>query len=928
MDTEEFERELEKALSPNYLLVRRLGTGGMGSVYIAREPALKRLVAVKLLAPELAGIPGFRARFQREAQAVAQLSHPNIVAVHAVGELEDGTPYFVMQYVSGRSMRSRIEHDGPLDVDQARRVIGEVASALAAAHKQGIIHRDIKPANILFDDDSGRALVSDFGIAAVRPSAEGEQDTRLTATGMAVGTPQYMSPEQLLADEVTDRTDVYALGLLGYELLTGSGPFQATSPQELVAAHLRDVPPPLSDRREDVDPELAGVITACLEKDAARRPTAAEVAKRLLPGEGTLLEWPPPGLETLHGRLPRVTARLWVGGLSIGLCALAMIAAGPGIAAPTESLTTSAIWLLGLVGTGVLAWALKALIALGNDMGRALGFGFGWLTVAETLADRRGDAGRLISGMREYSILDDRGRSALRKNRVVREVVSLVGGVLPVPSLLLLGWVASTGRVSPAVAPWVLLGPPLLALFVSAWLEYVELRAVGRARKRLSAGRAPTEGVQHLVEPWYETFEAARRVQPLGRGATGRPLVARAVGGGIAVLVVCAALISLPVAVPGVIASLNMRNIAVPDFSRVEDRILLAEAVRHWGVPPDSSITSLEAGRALYTLLQEPPGSRFPMHPVPRQIDAQWSVLRDTNAFGARLSVIADSLWYRGVGGFTQEETAYLERVASHPGLRELRTVARAAEVDFLGGAFVLPFPDSLSIWDFPIPRLASAREAAYGNVASALLSFSRGRLDEAETRLRETISYGLKVLDGHSLIEGLVGAVIVGIGRHNLEHFYRASGRDADARALRGAYEAALAANETREAARAPLRSRRPATASEVRQAINRIVADSTRPRVSRWEMSSWIAMQSCENIRDLLFGPNAQARAVVERVRTELPRTPSEEAFLEFALRPPKLEPSGSLKTAFYRLAQLSGAVLGNERVPQCTGVWLSVM
>jgi serine/threonine-protein kinase len=188
----------------------------------------------------LAVDPSAKARFQREAQAVAQLSHPNVVAIHSVGELDTGLPYFVMQYVAGESMAARIERDGPLEIADARRALGEVASALAAAHKHGIIHRDIKPANILCDDEANRVLVSDFGIAAVRATGEGDESTRLTVTGMAVGTPHYMSPEQLLAEKVTERTDIYSLGLLGYELLTGGSPFDIGSPREILAAHLRD----------------------------------------------------------------------------------------------------------------------------------------------------------------------------------------------------------------------------------------------------------------------------------------------------------------------------------------------------------------------------------------------------------------------------------------------------------------------------------------------------------------------------------------------------------------------------------------------------------------------------------------------------------------------------------------------------------------
>src|SRR6185295_7878104 len=152
----ELEQRLRAALAPELELLRPIGAGGMAEVFLAREAALKRVVAVKVLSVELADSPEARARFEREAQAVASLSHPNIVAVHRVGKLDDGTPYFVMQFVEGRSMSDRLVQDGPLSVDETRRILGEVASALATAHSAGIIHRDIKPANILHEESTGR----------------------------------------------------------------------------------------------------------------------------------------------------------------------------------------------------------------------------------------------------------------------------------------------------------------------------------------------------------------------------------------------------------------------------------------------------------------------------------------------------------------------------------------------------------------------------------------------------------------------------------------------------------------------------------------------------------------------------------------------------------------------------------------------------
>ncbi|MBK5188702.1 MAG: serine/threonine protein kinase, partial [Gemmatimonadaceae bacterium] len=216
----------ERALAANYELDNELGRGGMGIVYRARDRRLKRLVAIKLLPPELAFRSEIKTRFLREAETAAQLSHPNIVPIYSVDE-RDGLVYFVMALVEGPTLAKKMYEDGQLPVDEVRRVLREVADALAYAHGRGVIHRDIKPDNILLDKESGRAMVTDFGIA--RAIQEGA-DSRLTATGVAIGTPAYMSPEQAAGDrEIDGRTDLYALGVVAYQMLAGRLPFQAAS---------------------------------------------------------------------------------------------------------------------------------------------------------------------------------------------------------------------------------------------------------------------------------------------------------------------------------------------------------------------------------------------------------------------------------------------------------------------------------------------------------------------------------------------------------------------------------------------------------------------------------------------------------------------------------------------------------------------------
>jgi serine/threonine protein kinase len=297
---DELEELLRKELAPELQVVRRLGRGSMGNVYLARESQLKRLVAVKVLSPKLARDAQARARFEREAQSAASLSHPNIVAVYGVGRLSNDLPYIVMQYVQGTTMASRIQAHGKLAVDEARRVIAEVSSAVAAAHKKGFVHRDIRPDNVLYEEESGRALLSDFGIAGILARGDSSQPQRITRTGELVGDPSYMSPEQLMGGEVTERSDVYALGLLGYELLTGRGPYEASSKREMFTAHVQQEPKKLSELRADVDAELEQVLGRCLQKEPEHRPSAADVARRLAglsSGDAT----PIPSVPPIHG---------------------------------------------------------------------------------------------------------------------------------------------------------------------------------------------------------------------------------------------------------------------------------------------------------------------------------------------------------------------------------------------------------------------------------------------------------------------------------------------------------------------------------------------------------------------------------------------------------------------------------------------------
>ena len=256
---------LVAAVGDHYLVEAELGRGGMAVVYRALDLRLNRRVAIKILPPELAFNPNVRSRFMREAQMAAQLAHPNIVPIYAVDERDrEGIVYFVMALVDGESLAARLRREGALRVEEARVIIADVADALDYAHRQGVVHRDIKPDNILLDRRTGRPQVTDFGIA--RAAAE---ESRLTVTGASVGTPAYMSPEQAMGDrDVDGRSDIYSLGIVAYQMLSGEAPFKAVNTPAMLMKQVSEAPPPLKGRREDIPDHLS----AAVERALAKRP--------------------------------------------------------------------------------------------------------------------------------------------------------------------------------------------------------------------------------------------------------------------------------------------------------------------------------------------------------------------------------------------------------------------------------------------------------------------------------------------------------------------------------------------------------------------------------------------------------------------------------------------------------------------------------
>jgi class 3 adenylate cyclase/tRNA A-37 threonylcarbamoyl transferase component Bud32 len=261
----------------DFEIVRLIGEGAKGRVYLARELVLDRLVAIKMLRPELFSDDVARKRFEREARSIARLSHPHVSALYRVGETEENVPYLVMEYVPGRNLAEILETTGPFPTAEALRILAQLSSALNAAHGAGIIHRDVKAANVVWDTDAGRAVLMDFGIAAAVEGASADQ-VRLTTTGQILGDPDSMSPEQLLGEPLTAATDIYSLGVLGYRLLTHEGPYPDSATVDLALAHLQTPARRIEELAPGTDPELSTLLQRCLAKDPNDRPKAVRLA--------------------------------------------------------------------------------------------------------------------------------------------------------------------------------------------------------------------------------------------------------------------------------------------------------------------------------------------------------------------------------------------------------------------------------------------------------------------------------------------------------------------------------------------------------------------------------------------------------------------------------------------------------------------------
>ncbi len=323
-----------------YRIESEIGRGGMGVVYLATQTFPERKVALKLLSPDLASDPAFRERFVRESNAAASIEHPNIVPVYGAGE-SDGQLYLAMRYVEGTDLHSLLVREGRLSIERASRICGQVAEALEAAHERGLVHRDVKPANILLDA-ADRAYLSDFGLIR-----RNRIETDLTETGRFMGTIDYVAPEQIRGEQLDGRADIYSLGCVLYECLTGAPPFSRDSEVATIYAHLQDPPPLPSAVRDDVPAELDAVaVKAMATRPDDRFATAGEMAQALRAGGG------PPGTGPRRRRaavaIAGVAAAVVVA-LVVGILALGGDGSGGARTSPSSSPTGTPIPLNSLI---------------------------------------------------------------------------------------------------------------------------------------------------------------------------------------------------------------------------------------------------------------------------------------------------------------------------------------------------------------------------------------------------------------------------------------------------------------------------------------------------------------------------------------------------------------------------------------------------
>lgn len=629
------------------------------------------------------------------------------------------------------------------------------------------------------------------------------------------------------------------------------------------------------------------------------------------------LAWPPPGLERLLGRGWRAVRGLLAGAGAFVLPILWVMSASRvgALLASALLFLTSAVGLFVLIGSlgwiGWLAWRAR----------RAMRVGYDWLTVAEVLADRRGDGGALVAGTGRFTDLDPAVRRRAREIRLIASLVMFVAGVsLPVLLLLALG-LASHGVLGPTAVWVVSLGLPALCTAGAAW---------GVRRDRRYGRRAPEPLGAERTAQWQESLRGAEGDQGVRVGRR-RPtrwiwLGLGSVAGG---LLLATVLVATLVPLAGVSALLEefSESYLSPTALRagVERQ---AELARRYRLEPDPDISPEEGGVALHTVYEVGRrGERSPyVRPPPHEFEQGWLPDRDGGPLGVPPQEWATTLFEMAAGGFTSEQRLYLEQIAAHPAFADYGVAARAPSADILAARFELPFHSDLTTVTLPLQPLVSLREAADAHVAKAALDLSHGHLDAAETTLRQIVSVGvLQINEATTYLESSVGAGHVRMGLQALEAFYEAAGMDQKGRVLSAVRDSAAAVEDAVRSVVDRIRRYTDATNFDWEQG-SALAQDSTVTRGLRWEtVLWWLALAPCRNLRAMVFGPDVAETMAWKGARASLVRRPSEAALFDLAretpermrraaaaldLRPPPLFVGGALL----------GGLVGNPRLEQC--------
>lgn len=892
VDVDALQIEIADSITPQYELLKPLGAGGMGAVFLAREPALKRLVAVKVLTPQLASDSRVRARFEREARTAAALSHPNIVRVYAVGETRSQRlPYIVMQFVQGPTLASWMTQRRRVGERDARRVIGEVASALAAAHVRDLVHRDIKPSNVLLEADTGRPFVVDFGVSAALSRASDE--TKLTVTGAVIGTPVYMSPEQASGDAVSTKSDVYSLGVMAYELLTGEPPFQASTAMGWAAAHLRDTPTPVGQARKGLSPELARLVDRCLSKDPTQRPTAADVARGFLPTLDSEIEWPPPGLAPLRGlgrQLNRLALAVAASGLWV-LFALAFTpellrvhpnwldaygalreAMGPDASAPLgtgASVATSVfLWeALTILGGAAFLLSLFGLVvvsirAIGSAT-RYLQLGWHPLTVFDVVVDDDGQSGLLLAGSREFASLDvEERRRVVYARRFQTAAATFAGAWVAVTVVGWFVWLTVFGAAAghgPSTGPalwYVGTVPVLLAAAAGVIAAILEARLLGPLRRRRRYEASIDE-----VKGWYGRLPPDLKPSPRLWAPGRRSVRALQIG------VVVAGLIAALVLAESVIASIVAGEVtsrtgqAAADLRATLTRLHAEDPLgrlRQLLEPymPPRDLPNDSAARAWARALMDAPGiDTFPPIQVslPRMRTGREGV-----------AVTEQLMREAQAGRIPPDSLRPFERLASHPRLAALGRLARVDSLSFFYAWLDQPLDQYDSWWRMRLPRIGGVRLAITANVGVAAMAAGLGRYREAEQRLGENaaIMVGFLAepydLAGLVAVQGLQASVL-----GPLAVLEEARGRPEQARRLR---DVGRDLQFLQDAYNLPAAVGFAADPRDMSSFVT-LLSDSTLPAGWRIDYlgAAWVG--ACTNPRELLFGLDTSRRETAMR-------------------------------------------------------------